>query len=552
MKNKKMWMWKFFTYIPFLIIALIIGSIHAWLFVQEKVAPYPAPYGRATVLPQMTTDGIAAQKVGDGQFAYRTGASLTYARIDETGLAALETRPLPDQGLFNSYVLSSAGAVWVGDGGRLYASEWKGGSWQNKHTLIDPQVKGVRAAEGADGADGAVWLAYNEQAVFVLKRTVDGAAQWSKLDIPDVSEAKASLNNAGNLDVVYVATKEGRASLGYVQLDKTSWRPLQQQTQLKEVELASFNHLDDFSFVREGSTIEAAYTISSSKSGKSSLHLLTFAADAPALSTAGVADTQLQIPVTDAVNSDTNLEPVFHRMPSGEIQLVVSAVYEKNRRLTSQELYAIGIQGGKPSSTMPITHAGGFAVYPTMLAVDGHTAVVWLEAAGEGEYRVNYATDQPAYAQRMNRWTGTDYVNAIKTAPLLWGIGLLTALLSLKWIVLPTLYLLALNAFRQHHYDEHPRLHFGLSLGMYLAVKVLLLGDYRKPATLAVMPEALRSWLVYLAIVAVIAVISYALTRIWRKGLDERNVGLELLYFVLLDGFMTNLWFSYFVSLASL
>ncbi|NEW04953.1 hypothetical protein GK047_02835 [Paenibacillus sp. SYP-B3998] len=536
--------WKLFTYVPFVLIFLGIGTIHTLMLANEKAKPYPASYGRATALPHLAANGKAVQPIGEGAFAYRSGQSLVYVSVNEEGRQVSQTRPLPDNGSFRSYTLTKEDAVWIGADKKLFASEWKDGAWSPKQLLSEIGVSHVQAVNGANGS--RLLLAYNEDNLYVGAIEGKKAISWSKLDIAGISQLQGVIEQDGSLGIVYAANQEGKVAIGYAKLEAESLRPLQ-LNKLKDVELTT-SKLDDMSIIQEGTSLKVAYTISSNKSGKSALHLLSFPSNRPETA----QDEQINLPVSKGVDSDTVLHPTFSKTPSGEGALIVSSVYEKNRRLTSQEVYKLDLKEGKLSSSERLSHFDGFAEYPILISGKGHGLAVWLAPENAGSFRVYYATDQLPYLERMNTLTAQDYRIAAETLPLLWGIGLLTALLSLKWIVLPGLYLLVLSAFWQYLYDSHAKLNFGLSLGMYFVVKVLLINDYRKPLALQVMPDFLQSTWGYLLLYLIFGVLAYAFTRIWRKGLDERNIGLELLYFVLLDGLMTNLWYSYFISPAFL
>lgn len=559
---------KWIKIIPFAAAAVVIGILHTMLLSNERVKPYPDPFGRATSLAHPATSAGPVQFIGGGSFAYRTGDALAIVTTDAEGRAAETTRPLPDTGLFSDAQLTAESAVWIGDGGKVYAAEWSGSAWSAKRALADGGgTKGLLAVAATTGAGSErVLLRYDEQALYAGSYKAGAAVKWTKLDLPDIRRMAAAVSPAdGSIGVVYATERNGSFSLGFVKLAAGSLQP-SQQSKLKDVELASYNRLEDLALGSDRSAWSAAYTISSSKSGKSYVRLLTIPGDRPE----AAEDRKLDLPIraADAAASgvpagtsaaaadvsDTVLHPAFVVSPSGTPELVVSSVYVKNRRLTSQEVYRIGISGGKAQlPPLMVSRNAGFAAYPA-LAYDshGHALAAWLEPKADGFNQVYYASDQESYRARTDKLTGADYRRSAETLPLLWGIGLLTAILSLKWIVLPGVYLLVLYTWREAHYDNHPGLHFGVSLGLYMASKLILLGDYRKPQALELMPPALQSVYVHLAIVALIAVMAYFCTRLLRRDPDDRNAGLELLYFVLLDIWATNLWFAYFFSPASL
>ncbi|MGO4500929.1 hypothetical protein AB4114_34280 [Paenibacillus sp. 2RAB27] len=538
--------WKLLTYVPFLAVIVIIGIIQSFMLANENVKPYPEPFGRATELPQLATYGEPVQMLDDGSFTYLAGKTIEIVTIDEEGRNRSESRLLPDVGSIRGYkMIDKDHVIWIGDGNKLYASEWKSGSWSSKNTLLENEIESVQTVVGPKG--NSVMLAYNDSTLYVSEFHPNAKLTWTKLDIANVKQIHGVKDTSGgSLSLVYAVNKDGSESFHYVKLEETSLKPLVQM-KLKDVDYAT-SSLDDMALGLDGSTFITAYTTSSRKSGKSTLHMLTFPANQPDK----IYDEVLNLPVTKGNDSDTILHPTFTQSSTGEKTLVASSVYEKNRRQTSQEVYTISFQDGKMLNATRISQFGGFAVYPMFASNKGSSLAIWLDAVNAETYRVYYATDQLPYAERMNRIHAEDFQQAAGNLPLFWGIGVLTALISLKWILLPGLYLIVISVFWQYHYDEHAKRHFGISMAMYLIVKALFIGDYRKPIALQVMPDFLQSVWVSLILLVLFAAISYWLTRLWRKGLAERNVGLEMFYFVVLDVFMTNMWYSFFMSPATL
>ncbi|MDR6549924.1 hypothetical protein [Paenibacillus qinlingensis] len=537
--------WKLFTYVPFLAAIIVIGLIQTFMLANENVKPYPEPFGRATELTQTTTIGEPVQMVGDSSFAYLAGKTLEWVTIDDKGQSSSETRGLPAEGPFRSYrQLDKDHVVWIGNGNKLYASEWKNGSWSPMSIINDNEITAVQTVKSAQG--DSILLAYNDTTLYVSAFHPNEKLSWSQLDIPNIRHIQGHRDPSGSLSLVYAVSKEGNESFHYVQLASLTWKPLV-QLKLKDVDYAT-SSLDDIALAVDGSTMMTVYTTSSRKSGKSTLHLLTFPSNQPDK----VIDDVINLPVSTKSDSDTILHPSFTQSSSGEVTLVVSSVYEKNRRQTSQEVYKVSFKDGKLRDSARISQFSGFASYPSLATRADRSLAVWLDAVNAESYRVYYATDQLPYLARMNHIGKEDLQEAAGNLPLFWGIGVLTALISLKWILLPGLYLVIISVFWQYHYDEHAKRHFGISLAMYLMVKALFIGDYRKSMALQVMPDFLQSVWAYLLLLAFFAVISYGVTRLWRRGLSERNVGLEMFYFVVLDVFMTNLWYSFFLSPASL
>ncbi|NQX58343.1 hypothetical protein [Paenibacillus qinlingensis] len=538
--------WKLLTYVPFLAIIVIIGIIQSFMLANEYVKPYPEPFGRATELPQLATYGEPVQWIEEGGFTYLAGKTIEIITIDGEGHHRTETRPLPDTGVFHAHkMIDKDHVIWIGDGNKLYSSVWKNGSWSSKNALNENEITGVQTVVGSKRE--SVLLAYNDSTLYVSEFQPNANLTWTKLDIANMKQIHGIWDNAdSSLSLVYAVNKDGNESFHFAKLEKASWKPLAQM-KLKDVDYAT-SSLDELALGGDGSSLLAAYTTSSRKSGKSTLHMITIPSNQPDK----MQDEVLNLPVAKGNDSDTILHPSFSQSSSGELTLVVSSVYEKNRRQTSQEVYRIGFKDGKMLDSTRISQFGGFAVYPTYTSYNGSSLVIWLDAVNAETYRVYYATDQLSYEQRMNSLHAEDLQHAAGNLPLFWGIGVLTALISLKWILLPGLYLIVISVFWQYHYDEHAKRHFGISMAMYLIVKALFIGDYRKPIALQVMPEFLQSVWVSLIVLLLFAGISYGLTRLWRRGLSERNVGLEMFYFVVLDVFMTNMWYSFFMSPASL
>lgn len=544
MKSKR-W-WKLFTYVPFLVVIIVIGIIQTFLLANEQVKPYPEPFGRATELPNQATTGEPVSLLSDSVFAYKTDQALAYVRIDEDGRNNIETRALPDTGnLHFVRFIHEDSVIWIGEGSQLYASEWLNGSWSPKTALIDSPISEVQSVMGQKGE--TILLASNESILYVGTYQPRGNITWSHLDIPNMKQLKGTVDEQGDLSLVYALSIEATQSFHYAKLASGTWLPINQHP-LKSLDLVT-SSLDDLTLDFDGSTYLAAYTTSSRKSGKSSLHLLSFPKD----QTDKVQDEAINIPVNAAgMESDTILHPAFTQGASGEASLVVTSGYEKNRRFSSQEVYKLIFKEGKLASSQRITQFDGFAEYPSLSLAGGKSLSTWLDPIHSESFHVYYATDQPTYLERMNTVNSADIQKAAENLPLLWGIALLTSLLSLKWIVLPGLYVVVISVFWQYHYDANPKLHFGISLAMYVGVKALFINDFRKDLALQVMPDALQSVWVHFLVLLLFAAISYVSTRLWRKGLDDRNVGLEMFYYVVLDVFITNVWYAFFMSPATL
>ncbi|WP_407872794.1 hypothetical protein [Paenibacillus sp. P36] len=539
MRNRTLW--RLFTVVPFLAAMLLIGMIHMVMLAREQVMPFAEPYGRATLLPELASQAGPVQITGYQSFAYRSGNELIYVKIDNEGRSSSVVRPVPDAELFQSYrLIGEAKAVWIGASNKLYASEWDNENWSPRKLLTETEINGVQALQA--GTDKTILLTYNDEALIVGISSGEDAPNWIKLNASGIKQVQGYMDKNGMLSAVYATSREGNTALHVAKLDTKSGKTVVME-KLKDLELVN-RYLEDYTLYADNSLLKVAYTISSAKSGKSSLQMLTFPWNQPA----DIQDERIDLPSSETSDSDTILQPIFSETDTGEATLVVSSVYEKNRRLSSQEVYELSFHETQLESSSKISQNDGFAQYPKLVQSSDTRLAVWLDSVNEASYRVYYATDQQPYRERMNRLTANDLRTAAENVPLLWGISLVTWFLSLKWIFLPGIYLLVLSAFWQHQYDSRPRLHFFISLGMYVGVKALFIRDYRKAEALQVMPEAFQPILSYLFMLMIMALLAYVSTRLWRKGLDDRNIGLELFYFVLLDVFMTNLWYSYFMS----
>ena len=191
----------------------------------------------------------------------------------------------------------------------------------------------------------------------------------------------------------------------------------------------------------------------------------------------------------------------------------------------------------------------GFTEYPALAYTDqGAEVLFWLNHLNEREYEVLYTTNQPGYKEWVNRITASDYVWGLESLPLFWGIGVLALLIGVKWIVLPALYLLGVLLLREALYYKHERLHFWLAVSMYLLVKVLLIGDVKKPVVLEVMPAFMQHSYVFYLTTAIVFLFSYGWTLLRNRRVDDGNPGTAFAYLVGIDIFTTILWYSYFLS----
>jgi hypothetical protein len=89
-------------------------------------------------------------------------------------------------------------------------------------------------------------------------------------------------------------------------------------------------------------------------------------------------------------------------------------------------------------------------------------------------------------------------------------------------------------------------------IGMYALVKVLTIGDYKKPIALEMMPEFMRQGYFAYLILVLVLLLRYGWMVVWRRRLDERSPLKEFAYLAVVDIYFTTLWYSYFLSPAHL
>lgn len=241
---------------------------------------------------------------------------------------------------------------------------------------------------------------------------------WIKLNTSGIKQVQGFMDTDDMLSVVYATSREGNSALNVVKLDTATGKTVL-MNKLKELELVN-RYLEDFTVYADKSLLRVAYTINSAKSGKSTLQMLTF----PWAQPANMQDERIDLPSSEASDSDTILHPVFSQAPSGEVTLVVSSVYEKNRRMSSQEVYQLTFHESQLSTSSKISQFGGFAQYPNLAQEQDTRLAAWLDPVNETSYRVYYATDQQPYLERMNRLTVEDLRTAAENLPLLWGLVL--------------------------------------------------------------------------------------------------------------------------------
>ncbi|WP_139305791.1 hypothetical protein [Paenibacillus sp. GP183] len=83
-------------------------------------------------------------------------------------------------------------------------------------------------------------------------------------------------------------------------------------------------------------------------------------------------------------------------------------------------------------------------------------------------------------------------------------------------------------------------------------VKVLTIGDYKKPIALEMMPDFMQQGYFAYLILVLVLLLSYGWMVVWRRRLDERSPLKEFTYQAVVDIYFTTLWYSYFLSPAHL
>jgi hypothetical protein len=537
---------KLLAYAPFILGAVVIICLQMMLLTIQQIKPFPEALGRETKLTTLASSSDAAQPVGPNEFVYLSGDSLAYVSLDEAGNSTIAQRPLPSPDLRGSYPyrLFRDRAFWVGSDQRIYTSEWRQDQWTPKRLLNDKETKALDVSSNKEG----YFLIWSDlAAVYAGNLAKEEQVAWSSYPFSNVTKLQAAVNEQGNLSAAVVS--EQVASSDFYVLRLNSALQIEQQARVKNLVLPDFNRLDDIAIGQSKSTTYLFYTVSSIKSGKSFLNKLSM----PTGTLAAVSEEQVKVLSMQGRDSDTVLHPYILPGQNDELQAVITSFYEKDRRFAHQEPYLLTFKEGIKVKEQRLSGFRGFAEHPMLFVNDkGNKQAVWLNRKDESSFEVLYATDQPSYVKRKNVATREDQVESLKNLPLFWGIGLLTILISLKWIALPFLYLLIMISVRERHLISHASQHMGILIGMYALVKILTISDFKKPIALELMPDYMQQGYFAYLLLAVVLFISWGWTQIWRRRLDERNPLKEFAYMAMLDIFLTTLWYSYFLSPAHL
>jgi hypothetical protein len=537
---------KLLTYAPFVLGTLVIIYLQMMLLTAQQIKPFPESYGRETKLDIDATDAIAPQTVGPHEFGYLSGESLTYVSLDDSGKSSIVQRPLPSSDLTGGrpYRFFGDQIFWVGSDQRLYTSHWQEGKWTAKLKLNDMETNAFDVLTRKEGYF-IVWS--DPGSVYAGKVDLGKQTAWTSYPFAKVTKLQAASDERGNLSAAVVSV-QGDTSDFYI-LRFSEVLQLEQQALVKHLTLPGFNKFDDMAYGLTKSTAYVFYTVSSTKSGKSFLTKLSM----PVGNLSSISEERVNVLSMLGNESDTNLHPYLIPGSNDQLLAVITAFYEKDRRFAHQEPYILTYKAGVKTGEQRLSGYRGFAEHPMLFINEkGNGQAVWLNRKDAGKFEVLYTTDQPGYAQRMNVFTQEDQAASLKNLPLFWGIGLLTVLISVKWLALPFLYLLIMISIRENELVSHTNRHMAILIGMYALVKVLTIGDYKKPIALEMMPEFMQQGYFAYLILVLVLLLSYGWMVVWRRRLDERSPLKEFTYLSVIDIYFTTLWYSYFLSPAHL
>jgi hypothetical protein len=537
---------KLLTYAPFVMGTLVIIYLQMMLLTTQQIKPFPEGYGRETKLNTDATDAKAAQTVGPHEFGYLSGESLTYVSMDDSGKSSIVQRPLPSLDLTGGrpYRLISDRIFWVGSDQRLYTSQWQEGKWTAKLMLNDKETQAFDVLIRKE-VFFVVWSDPNT--VYVGNFVPEKQTAWTSYPFSKVTKLQAASDEQGNLSTA-LAVEQADTTDFYI-LRFNSVLQLEQQAQVKHLTLPGFNRFDDMAYGLTKSTAYVFYSVSSIKSGKSFLTKLSM----PIGNMSTVSEERVNVLSMLGNESDTVLHPYVIPGLNDQLMAVITSFYEKDRRFAHQEPYILTFKEGVKTGEQRLSGFLGFAEHPMLFFNEkGNGQAVWLNRKDAGKFEVLYATDQAGYVQRKNVFTQEDQVVSLKNLPLFWGIGLLTILISFKWLALPFLYLLIMISVRERELVSHANRHMAILIGMYALVKVLTIGDYKKPIALEMMPDFMQQGYFAYLILAAVLLVSYGWTLVWQRRLDERSPLKEFAYLAAVDIYFTTLWYSYFLSPAHL
>ncbi|TCS74655.1 hypothetical protein [Effusibacillus lacus] len=529
---------KLTKYLPFILIALFCITVQTFMLTRQQFLPFPEPFGRESKLPPASVKQ-SVQPVDSNQFAYKSGAAITYVTLDEHGNSQVFNRPLPDQDMLYPRWAKER-AYWIGSDNHLYGSPWSQDKWGPRQMIVKQQVTAFDVVDRKSQFPLLVWS--NNDSVEVGQLMEQGAESIASLPIAGVTNLKAIPDRQGKLSIGVWAKGSDSYEIWYAQADPASGK-MERILKAKTVRLSDYSKFHDFDAGLDSTSFYLFYAIESTKTSKVTLTYVSI----PLHTFSPVSEGKVSVSLADGKTTTDVYGAYVFPQQSDRLQLALVSSFVKDR-FDHLEPYLITFENGTPVSQALVSGMRGIPMEPVYAKNDlGHTQVLWLSLNGRS-YDVFYTTDSPNYRERMNVLSKEDYIWSLKALPLLIGISLVAVLITFKWFPLSYAYLLAVLFFREHHFMAKARVHFWIATGLYLIMKILFIGDFYKPHAVKLMPAYMTQWYSPYILTGMIFLISYLSTRLWRKRLEDRHPLMEFSYFVLVDVFATTLWYSYFLS----
>lgn len=546
---------KFRRWMVFVILLLLMTAHHTAFVIIRDVFPFSDTFGRGTSFGR-TTSAEPVTVFADGSIAYWEQAQIQWVTWDEKlHPQTVKQMPLPDSSASQATQrqILKQGLAWIANQ-QLYLSLLQGDHWGPVYALGESVAFAV-----AEQENRLILVTSDDLQVRMATLTGNRMSDWQSLRIQDVTHIQVSSQPNGHL---YIASLADYGANGK-SIWWTEWDPERKQviaqSKIHSFQVENTRRIESFQLGVEATRAYIFHADRTEGQDDSRLFVTDFPLDAPNRTEArevhGSADGQPAAGIWGKRTADLRAPWPAVRSDGGlDVAVTAGGQVRLLRFQDGKQTAAIRVTNGRTSGYAPVAVESGNGREQTVL---------WLERKGKGAYEILASGNQPDYREQTNRLRASDWLGAIGQV-INGEAGVILALAaSLKWLLLPYLYLAAARFWKKGKTLPNEWFQARIAGLLYLAVKMMLIGQFYSEELLSMMP----SWMSwggsrYLLTLSAGA-IAFGLSGLTSAGGRSRESGNSqtsgaLLWqsrfggpftgFALLDIGMTAWWYGFFIG----
>lgn len=514
------------------IVVLVMMTHHVIYTVVQNVYPFSDTFGRAKQIGTANFN-TPVSVLDDGTLAYLQQNQIEYVKLHpDLSTAEVKPLPLPDPSLRHASDIKifKQGIAWIANK-QLYLALLQGDRWGPIYPL------GISMTFDVAEHGNQFFLVTSDHLQLRLATwTGDRMSEWQTLRIQDITHVKAMFHPNGHLFVTSLADygPNGKS------IWWTEWDPegekLVVQSKMHSFQIENGRTVEEFELGIDQTNAYVFHTEMTHGKRDSRLFVTTFPID----QSKQPESREVKLFVHGQSNVDNDVrDPYAVRRSDGSLELALSS---------RGQIMLVRFQQGKQVGEIRVS-SGRTTGFAPVVSAPGGTAqnLIWLEHSAKGANKVLATSNDPNYKKESNRLQVLDYLDAI--AKVVSGQeGVVFALAaSFKWIALPCLYLAGVRLWKKTARTSRSRMHVGVALGLYLAVKLLLIDQFYTGDLLPKMP----AWMAwggsrYILTLVTAAIIFFA-TRFKDMGETRSSSSRRFAVFALFDIGVTAVWYGFFI-----